>query len=246
MVLSIGGPCDFNYHPSQGYVRVDYIMRLNNIRRMKVIQLQNRFSNGFTPEQAEEAEANLAEFQAVYDAVVDGKAFIRFTDGDRKGAIARLAIDPAYNTHRPTIGYRATYWNDKNNRQLEHTYIWCVATWDGRKNKIKVSVPDREAEILLDYDGPTIWEKFDAKAAKETLLQNPNQTDIKGNVLSLGDPVLYINARYGSRMTLEEGQIVEFLVSVDSKSHTFTTVIESQTGERSSLQYPESMVYLMP
>lgn len=37
-----------------------------------------------------------------------------------------------------------------------------------------------------------------------------------------------------NRMVLEEGTITEF---------TFATIIESKTGEQSSLQYPESMVY---
>lgn len=123
--------------------------------------------------------------------------------------------------------------------------MYCIATWDGRRNKVKVTVPNHyePAEILLDYDGPTIWEKFDAKAAKEELLKNPDQKDIKGNVLSVGDRVLYINARYGSRMTLDEGKIVEFAASVNSKAHAFSTIIESDTGEQSTLQYPESMVY---
>jgi uncharacterized Zn ribbon protein len=106
-----------------------------------------------------------------------------------------------------------------------------------------MSNSDGETEFLIDYGGPTVWKKFDAKAAKNEILKNPDQRDINDNVLSVGDRVLYINARYGSRMTLDEGTVLEFLASVDSKGHSITTVIESKTGEQSSLSYPESMVY---
>jgi hypothetical protein len=88
-----------------------------------------------------------------------------------------------------------------------------------------------------------VWEKFDAKAAKDEILKNPDQKDINGRVLSIGDRVLYINARYGSRMTLDEGSVTEFLVSANSKGHAISVVIESKAGEESNLQYPESMVY---
>ena len=217
---------------------------------MKVFPLRDPFPNGFAPKDAAAAQAALENYQAVYDAIVAGTACIRFIDGDRKGSIARVHLDPAYDhlpCRRPIIEYRQpSYWDREANQQIQHTYIWCVATWDGRKNKIKINVPNDEIEVLLEYDGPTIWEKFDAKAAKADLLKSPDQTDINGKVLSIGDSVLYINARYGSRMTLEEGKIVEFAASVNSKGHTITTIIESLSGERSSLLYPEDMVYLMP
>ena len=217
---------------------------------MKVIILKDPFPNGFAPKDQAAAEAALETYQEVYDAIEAGTACVRFIDGDRKGSIARVQFDPAYShipKNRPVIGYRrSSYYGDRAaNQEIEHTRFWCVATWDGRKNKVKITLPEYESEILLDYDGPTIWEKFDAKAAKEDILKNPDQKDINGNLLSIGDPVLYINARYGSRMTLEEGKVKEFTVSVNSKDHTITTVIESKTGELSSLQYPESMVYRM-
>lgn len=209
--------------------------------------LKNPFLNGFGPKDQEQADAILAQYQEVYDAIVAGTAYIRFYDGDRKGSIARIAFDPAYRDHERPCFKQAWRGRDSEiNQDFAHCSFACVATWDGRKNKVKVYVARYDNEVLLDYHDGTVWEKFDAKAAKEALLKNPNQTDINGHVLTVGDPVLYINARYGSRMTLEEGTVVEFLVSVDSKGHSFTTVIESPTGELSSLQYPESMVYRKP
>lgn len=216
---------------------------------MKVMSLKNPFPNGFASKDQDAAQAALGKYQEVYDAIVAGTACIRFIDGDRKGSIARVCPDPAYDhlpSRRPVIGYRhPNSWDREVNQQIDNTYMWCLATWDGRKNKVKVSLPDRDIEVLLDYDGPTVWEKFDAKAAKAELLKNPDQKDINGKVLSIGDPVLYINARYGSRMTLEEGTITEFAASVNSRDHSFATIITSKSGEQSSLQYPESMVYKM-
>lgn len=216
---------------------------------MQVVRLNNPFYNGFAPKDAEKANEILAQYTAVYDAIAAGTAYVRFVDGDRKGSIARLKFEKYENgiySSRPRISENhRNSWSRELTKKLDHLHIWCVATWDGRANKPKITVPNDDIVILLDYDGPTIWEKFDAQAAKAELLKNPDQKDINGNVLSVGDSVLYINARYGSRMTLEEGMVVEFLASVNSKEHTITTVIESKTGEQSSLQYPESMVYRM-
>lgn len=212
---------------------------------MQVIPLKNQFPNGFNMEtHGAEAQANLEEFQAVYDAIATGRACIRYLDGDRKGSVARLAFSDQYKNARPQIGHSSRSWSRDVTHQIDYQYIYCVATWDGRRNKVQLPGGYIDpAEVLIDYDGPTVWEKFDAKAAKAEILKNPDQKDINGKVLSVGDRVLYINARYGSRMTLEEGKVIEFAASANSKAHTITTIIESQTGEQSSLQYPESMVY---
>jgi uncharacterized Zn ribbon protein len=176
---------------------------------------------------------------------VAGTAYARFIDGDRKGSICRLVLDNGIG-ERPSIERSWRSWDRDITHEIKGTHIGCRAEWDGRRNKTRFSIPHYEAEVLLDYEGPTVWEKFDAKTAKEELLKNPNQKDINGNVLAIGDKVLYINARYGSRMVLEEGSIAEFAASVNSKGHTIATIIESQNGEMSSLSYPEDMVYLMP
>lgn len=215
---------------------------------MKVIDLENTFSYGFDPAtEQEKADAVLADFREVYDAILAGTAYARYTDGDRKGSIVKITFDEAFQTHkRPDFGKRYSGWRSAPNaKEIINDRFYCIATWQGRRNKVKVSIPNRyeKIEILLDYDGPTVWEKFDAKAAKADLLKNPDQRDINGKLLSIGDRVLYINARYGSRMTLEEGVVQEFVASVNSKTHSFATVIQSKTGEESSLQYPESMVY---
>lgn len=205
---------------------------------MKIAQLERDY-NLTDPKVADDI---LARYMEVYDAITAGTARIRYIDGDRKGSIA-IPVFRHNGEYRPKVEAKRRYSGDPLTYDIGHCYFFCDATWEGRKNKVQVTMPSREVEVLLGYEGPTIWEKFDAKAAKVELLKNPDQKDIYGKVLSIGDPVLYINARYGSRMVLTEGKIVEFKVSVDSSGHTFATIIESLTGEQSSLQYPEDMVY---
>lgn len=216
---------------------------------MQVIKLRNLFTNGFDPNKdLKEAEAILIEFQAVYDAIDAKTACIRYIDGDRKGSIARVSFSDKYRPQaRPEITYNpySGSWNKSLTKMIAGDHFYCTATWDGRRNKVQASFPNREIEVLLNYDGPTVWALFDAKAAKAEVLKNPDQKDINGEVLAVGDEVLYINARYGSRMTLEKGTVLEFAVTANSKSHTVATIIGSKTGEQSSLQYPESMVCKM-
>lgn len=184
----------------------------------------------------------LNEHKLVKQALIDGNLYGRFIDGDRKGSVTKLIPDPSMPTglirevkvesSRYNSGYR-----------IEGGYLWCVCTWKGRKNKVKVTLPHRDIELLIGDSIETIWSKFDAKAAKQEVLKNPNQKDIDGNVLTIGDKVLYINARYGSGMTLERGTVKEFKVVVNSESTSISTIIESDGGETSSLTYPQRMVY---
>lgn len=206
---------------------------------MKIVKIESPFIYGISDSEMADAEKHLEKVHMVGKAIEDGKVHVRFHDGDRKGSIARLQPDGE-------IDYPEIVRGRSNTHNFSRHHFFTIATWDGRRNKVKLAIPDREVEILLDYEGPTIWEKFDAKAAKEEILKTPNQRDINGKMLSVGDTVLYINARYGSRMVLEEGTITEFAASVNSKDHTIATIIKSKTGEISSLQYPESMVYLKP
>ena len=213
---------------------------------MRVVTIKNPHHNGFPESDMAAAQAILVQYVEVFDAADAGTLCVRFTDGDRKGSIARLMMAES-KERKPVIQWRhGRYPGDKNTHEITNPYIGGTLVWDGRKNRVKffgTIGDDREVEFILDYDGPTVWEKFDAKAAKEELLKNPDQKDINGNVLAVGDPVLYINARYGSRMVLTEGKIVEFNASVNSAGHTIATIIESASGEQSSLQYPEDMVY---
>lgn len=214
---------------------------------MQTISLYNPFLSGFDPDKEQEkADAILAEYIKVYEAIGEGRVCIRYLDGDRKGSIARVHFSEKYKRHdKPAIVHRYAQWRAKNTKEFKNYYFRCTATWDGRRNKVQVIFPNHyvDAEILIDYEGPTVWNLFDAKAAKNEILKNLDQKDIDGNILSVGDKVLYINARYGSRMTLDRGTIDEFKVVANSSKHTITTIIKSVSGEISSLHHPENMVY---
>lgn len=189
----------------------------------------------------------MKELIAVYKALNAGTLHCRFVAGDREGSIAKLTIDPDVKNEPPLIRHKYGGWNnDKWKFQICNYYFSTICTWKGRKNKVKLFLPHREVELLLNYNGPTIWEKFDAKAAKEEVLKNPDQRDIDGNVLCIGDSVLFINARYGTRMVLSRGTITEFKVVANSRGATITTVINDEGGARSELSYPQDMVYKIP
>ncbi len=210
---------------------------------MEVISLDPYRNSHFSKEDDPEALEYLDSLIKVYEALENGTLYCRYIDGDRKGSIARLIRDPQYRVdEKPTIGYGYRGYRDGPQFTIRNNRFHVISTWDGRKNKVKESLPHREAELLIGYEGPTVWEKFDAKAAKEEILKNPNQKDIDGNVLAIGDKVMYVNARYGSGMVLTRGVITEFLASVNSQGFSITTVIESKDGEISNLSYPENMV----
>lgn len=219
---------------------------------MEVVKLERPFYE-FKDIDDPQALEHLALVTKVFNALHDGTLYCRYIDGDRKGSIAKVSpqdertvvdrygreIDTAPKIER----HRGRYHNDSPYYTFENDYFSVFCTWDGRRNKIKEFFHDSiTVEFLLDYDGPTVWQKFDSKAAKEEVLKNPDQRDIDGNVLKIDDRVLYINARYGSAMVLERGTIKEFKAVVDSKSTTITTIIESDKGEQSSLKHPSTMV----
>lgn len=209
-----------------------------------------RFRSSFDESLMADAIVYLDKLREVHSELLKGKLYVRFTDGDRKGSIARLELDPAYRggDKVPCIDrtYRH-YSSDGPTYEIRNGMFNCIARWDKRSNKPKVPLgySNSEMEVLIGYDGPTIWEKFDANAAREKLLENPDIRDIDGKKVEVGSKVMYINARYGDRLTLCHGTVDEFRVSVDSKGHSFATiVVEDGTTTESSLRHPESMLWV--
>lgn len=213
---------------------------------MKVLSLRKPESifSSFKDRDDPVAALHLADLQLTYETFMAGELFVRFTSGDRKGSIAHLKPDPdRSNENNLRIDYSRSFRNETEYR-IEGDLWNGILTWDGRRNKVKTWFPSYydEFEYLIGYDGPTVWEMFDHKAAKAAVLENPDQKDIDGNVLSIGDKVLYINARYGSGMVLDRGEIKEFKVVADSKKTEISVIIENQDGVVSTLKHPEAMV----
>ena len=213
---------------------------------MEVISLKNPYINGFADENDPEALAYLAKLKAARQALQDGRLYARYFDGDRKGSVAKMIPDPAYsraNGYEPGIRYSSSHFQKGPWYRFENEMIFMIATWKGRKNKVKECSGYRsEFELIIGDNIETIWCKFDAKSAKDEVLKNPDQKDIDGKVLNVGDNVMFINARYGSRMVLERGKVKEFKVVVDSKKTSISTIIENSEGALSTLSYPEDMV----
>lgn len=213
---------------------------------MEVLNLKNPYLNGFADENDPVALSYLEQLKSVKEALTSGRLYCRYVDGDRKGSVAKLIPDPAYShiaDRVPDIRYSASSWNKGPWYRFENDMFFMIATWKGRKNRVKETWSYySQFEFLIGDNIETVWEKFDAKAAKEQILKNPDQKDIDGNVLTVGDKVMFINARYGSRMVLERGTIKEFKAVVDSKKTVITTIIENSEGALSTLSYPEDMV----
>lgn len=204
------------------------------------------YGNGFDQEDDPKALEYLAQQHALIDKFVEGSLYIKFIDGDRKGSIAKVI------PNTKTFGNNAAKKASIRNRygsfnhkpySFENERFYAIATWNGRSNKVQINLPNREIVFLPNYTGPTVWEKFDAKAAQKEILKSPDQKDIDGNILAIGDPVLYINARYGSGMTLEHGTVKEFKVSVDSKKHEIFTIVQNSDGVESKITNSHNMIF---
>ncbi|MBX9732554.1 MAG: hypothetical protein K2X37_00700 [Chitinophagaceae bacterium] len=215
-------------------------------KMMEVLNMKNPHINGFADQNDPEALLYLDKLKAVKDALGAGRLYCRYIDGDRKGSVAKLIPDPAYSHLKdedPAIRHSYSSWQKGPWFCFENDMFFMIATWNSRKNKVKETWSYySQFEFIIGDDVETVWEKFDAKAAKEEVLKNPDQKDIDGNILKVDDNVMFINARYGSRMVLERGRIKEFKVVVDSKKTSISTVIENGEGALSTLSYPEDMV----
>ncbi len=196
---------------------------------MKQIKLSGIYSN--SPQvQKYEYEKDMEALRATQDLGND--IYLLFLNGDRKGSIARFIHE----------GHTAFQGKTKYASSASHLYGHCV--WDDRKNKIQWGLTSPYTVWLPDHVGPTVWAKFDAKAAKADLLNNVAEQDIDGKRLAIGDEVIYVNSRYGSGTELCHGTIDRFEAKADSRSHTvFTIVKERGKDVESKIQYPGSYIW---
>lgn len=210
--------------------------------------LKNPYINGFENEDDPLAISYIKERNEIARRILEGTMYVKFISGDREGSIAKIFPDPTYGKLKEaTIGGAYRSWDHNIRYAFYDTGIWVICKWDKRSNKPKLSIPDRDIVLLPNYDGPTIWNLFDKNSAKKEILKSPDQYDIDGNLLNIGDKVLYINARYGSGMELQHGKIIEFKVVVDSRKTEIKTVVKSDVnGIISTINYPETMIYKKP
>lgn len=179
----------------------------------------------------------------MYTAVQNGHLYIQYISGDRQGSVAKAVFDDRYQNGLPKIQYKCTQYGVKY-YSIVNAVIYMKATWKGRSNKPRVTTNCLDVIFIISQDPiETIWKMVNKKEVKAEKLAVTVQYDIDGNVLSVGDEVLYINARYGSAMTMCHGIIKEFKVTGSNNKYQVLTIIESKMGELSSLSMPSTMVY---
>jgi len=194
-----------------------------DISDLRMISLSNPAPNGVSPEKEAVFRPFINAINEIIDKIKRGeRVYLGITNGERKGSIGYVKfLDSYYVNHRPRIThYYDTWGGGRTHVRIEDGTIPCTLGWEGRRNKIEWLMT-RDTVYLPDYSGPTVWKKFDKKAAaKAALVKNPVK-DRDGNRLAVGDRVLYINARYGAGACLDRGTIREI------KAHT--TVYGEQT-----------------
>jgi hypothetical protein len=211
-------------------------------------QLKSPYYNGFADENDPKVVEYILAQHTLIDKLLEDTLYIKWIDGDRKDAIAKVI------PNRKTFGDNAAEkarvirryngWNRDAPYFIQNDRFYTIATWADikRKNQVQVNLPDRDVVFLPNYTGPTVWALFDHKAAKAEALKAPNQYDIDGNRLDVGDKVLYINARYGSGMELEHGTIKEFKAVVDSRKTEIFTIVVNKNGVESKISNPSNMI----
>jgi hypothetical protein len=215
-------------------------------------QLKAPYYNGFADENDPKVLEYIEAQHTLIDKLLEGTLYIKWIDGDRKGAIAKVVPNRKTfgdNAARKAKVYcRYNSWNRDAPYYIENDRFYTFATWTDikRKNQVQVNLPHRDTVFLPNYTGPTVWALFDHKAAKTEVLKNPDQYDIDGELLSIGDPVIYINARYGSGMELCHGTIKEFKASVDSRRTEIWTIVTSSEGVESKISNSALMIYKKP
>ncbi len=203
------------------------------------------------------------EYVAVVNAINDMRdtydrgetLYIEFMTGDRKGSIAKfipsivgdnsLFRHPEKERARRRVALYADYRNRGTLRTLwsYNVNFYGVCKWTGKSHSPKATLYDGSLVWLKGYKGPTVWKKFDAKAAAEKILTDHGQTDIDGRLINVGDRVLFVNLQYYNGAKLERGTIKEFKVSVDSRKHTVYTIVETIDGSSSmKTEHPEKLI----
>jgi hypothetical protein len=217
---------------------------------MKEVPLKNPYPNGVVSDQEHLLEPYINLLKEIRNKINAGeRVYIKITSGERKGSIAYIVkFDDHYQNIEPGY-YRHADWKKVMSR-VSNDSIYVILGWDKRRNRIKWSTHD-SCVYLPDYKGPTVWKKFDKKAAEKKMLKENPVLDRDGNQLSVGDRVLYINARYGSGASLDRGTIEKIKYSVqkttynDSEYSTPHVIIKNDNGEESDIKAPELSILRM-
>ena len=167
----------------------------------------------------------------------NGYLYVNITKGQKIGSIAKLV-----SKNKPEINMRKDWWdNSKWNVFIQYDG---ELRWDGRKNKVKGCL-NEFTRWLKNYSGDTVFKNVSAKKEKEKALQIP-VLDIKGNKLEIGDPVLYINTRYGDGSKLCFGKLSGFEATYSKyygSTKVYTIVTLDGDDQENKISNPDEYIY---
>lgn len=179
------------------------------------------------------------------------RVYLGIVSGERKGSIAYIqGTDTDYRQEEVEVRNSRDYYGfPREERYITRVYndsIYCILGWDGRRNRVKWATYSGTV-YLPNYTGPTIFEKFDKKAAAAKELEQQTVIDRDGNELAVGDRVVYINARYGCGASLDRGTVTEIKANVkfihgDVKGSTIHVMIDNDDGQKSDIREPQLSV----
>lgn len=156
------------------------------------------------------------------------RIYIRYILGPRKGSIAYIRSINYCVAKKRTI-------HSGKFRKFD-MLLEVDLSWDNKRSVIQesliISNVPTAFEWLVGYDGPTVWVNKDKKLLAKEILETYPQFDMRGNVIKVGDKVIFINSRYGKAARLDYGVIKELKVSIQydyyyNRSHDIVAVISS-------------------
>ncbi len=178
----------------------------------------------------------------IYDHLKLNKhCHVRVIGGDYDGSIAKFTVDEDLES----LGHRTEeLYYPVHNRTKWYNVKYCwqgKLSWKGKRNNPKFILMQSTCEVLLDYEGEEILERFDLKKEGIKLLEQET-FDIDGNALEVGDKVLYLNMRYGSGGKLCHGKIRAFKAHARD-GYVSVIIINDEGSEESECRNPFDQIY---
>ena len=189
----------------------------------------------------------VATYQDIHDKLEAGeRVYIGYPEGERAGSIGFIKeLECDMDQIIPTVRNSSYYSTRPDGTWICHAGFHAKIGWDKRRNVVKCYIGHGKV-YFPNFKGPTVWEKFDKKAAEKEATDARIVIDRDGKVINVGDRVLYINARYGGAAQLDRGIITDIKVKVKKiRSQTYADLnvyIDNDDGDKSKITGPDKTV----
>lgn len=185
-------------------------------------------------EEYEEGCDDLDTINRIHKSLVDnGMCYVKVLSGDYEGSVAMFTPE------------RLDQW--KHHRCYNGRYNISAAwygrlSWVGKRNNPQFTLTASSATVLEGYEGNTELKRFDLKKAAKALLDDHKTSDINGNLLYVGDSVVYLNLRYGEGGRLCEGAVKEFKAHA-RQGYVSTIIQKDGCDELSECRHPSDQIF---